>query len=193
MSAGYVYVLAFTNGTVKVGRTQDTGKRLNAHKSDARKFGLTVTDEWVSPLHTEWLENEADLKVLAASLGGTPLRQEYFKGVEFAAVAEKARELTFTPPEAGEQDPAGTCCTRPDDGIITAQRAIALEAFSEVTRNLTQLTYAAYRLLDQGKLPSGIEQMGGATAPLVASIMRLLLAEEERMLQHALQEKEKAA
>lgn len=98
MSAGYVYVLAFTNGTVKVGRTQDKGQRMTAHKSAARKFGLTVTDEWVSPLHAEWRANEDALKNIAAGMGGTAHTREYFSGVDFAAVVTEAKRLTYTPP-----------------------------------------------------------------------------------------------
>ena len=94
---GYVYVLGFDNGTVKVGRTQNTVQRLGAHKSGARKLGLTVADEWVSPPHTEWLANEDRLKAIAADLGGTALSAEYFSGVAFAPIVEKASELTFTP------------------------------------------------------------------------------------------------
>jgi hypothetical protein len=102
MNAGYIYVIAFDNGTVKVGRTGDKKVRLNAHKSDARRYGLTVTNSWVSPLHTEWHANEDALKKIAAGLGGTPLKAEYFSGVSFAAVADQAAGLTFTPPPASE-------------------------------------------------------------------------------------------
>jgi hypothetical protein len=104
VNPGYVYVLAFDGGTVKVGRTQDTGKRLNAHKSDAGKFGLTVTDHWLSPPHTEWRENEETLKKIAASLGGTAHRKEYFSGADFAAIVDEARKLPFTePPDTAAQ------------------------------------------------------------------------------------------
>ena len=93
---GYVYVLGFDNGTVKVGRTQNPAQRLGAHQSGARKLGLTVADEWVSPLHAEWLANEDRLKAIAADLGGTALSAEYFCGVAFAPIVEKASELAFT-------------------------------------------------------------------------------------------------
>ena len=76
MSAGHVYVLAFDNGTVKVGQTKNATQRLNTHKSSARGFGLTVTDEWVSPLHAGYRANEDALKGIAASLGGTTTSQE---------------------------------------------------------------------------------------------------------------------
>ena len=104
MNAGYVYVIAFSNGTVKVGKTQNTVQRLYAHKSDARKFGLTITDEWVSPLHAEWHSNELKLKYIAASLAGVPMGREYFSNVGFASVAGRAAGLTFTPPPANEAD-----------------------------------------------------------------------------------------
>ena len=98
MNAGYVYVLAFDNGTVKVGRTQNTSQRLSAHKSEAGKFGVTLTDHWVSPPHTEWMRNEDKLKAIAAGLGGTVHRREYFRGVDYAEVLAAAEQLTFTPP-----------------------------------------------------------------------------------------------
>ena len=97
---GHVYVLGFSNGCVKVGRTQNTSQRLGAHKSMAGKFGLTITDEWLSPQHAEWLQNEDALKGIAAELGGTVAGKEYYSGITFTAVAEKALGLPFTTPEA---------------------------------------------------------------------------------------------
>lgn len=96
MIAGYVYVLAFSNGTIKVGRTKNARQRLSAHKSDARKFGTAVTDQWFSPLHAEWIENETALMKIATELGGVAQGTEYFNGADFAAVVEIARALPFT-------------------------------------------------------------------------------------------------
>lgn len=93
---GHIYVLAFDNGTVKVGRTQDVRQRLGAHRSGARKFGLTIAREWVSPCHAEWRQNEDGLKALAVTLGGIPLSAEYFKDVDFDALAARALELPYT-------------------------------------------------------------------------------------------------
>jgi hypothetical protein len=100
VSAGYVYVLGFSNGSVKVGRSKNGQQRLGDHKSTARKFGLTVTDEWLSPAHVEWERNEEALKAIAADLGGIVAGREYFSGIEFAAVRDKAMTLPFTAPEA---------------------------------------------------------------------------------------------
>ena len=95
MNAGYVYVMAFSNGTVKVGQTQNAGRRLSSHKSSARCFGLAVTGEWVSPLHAEWHANERALKEIAAGLGGTPVSLEYFSDIDFDVLVARARKLPF--------------------------------------------------------------------------------------------------
>ena len=99
MNSGYVYAVAFSHGTVKVGQTKGIAARIGAHKSNARSFGVTVADWWASPVHAEWLQNEEALKVIARDLGGTPTSPEYFTGVDFAALVSEARKLRFTVPE----------------------------------------------------------------------------------------------
>jgi hypothetical protein len=138
MSAGYIYVLAFDNGTVKVGRTQNTVQRMYAHKSDARKFGLTITDEWLSPLHAEWDSNELQLKYFAAGLADVPMGREYFSNISFASVVSRATELAFTPPPASEAD----------EGITTIPAHTTLRAI-RVARGLTSPMLAA-KIAEQG-------------------------------------------
>lgn len=102
MNAGYVYVIAFDSGLIKVGQTKNARTRFNTHQRTARSFGLTVADRWESPLHVGWLENERALKRIASELGGKPTTPEYFSGVSFGALTEKARDLPFEPPAAAE-------------------------------------------------------------------------------------------
>ena len=94
---GYVYVLEFTSGLVKPGRTQDPRSRLGDHAKSARLFGAELADWWVSPLHDGWKGNEESLIAFASDLGGVPLTTEYFSGVDFADLLMKARALTFAP------------------------------------------------------------------------------------------------
>lgn len=108
MSAGHVYVIAFSNGITKVGKTRNPAQRMGAHQADARKFSLTITDEWMSPLHAEWESNELKLKYFAAGLADVPTGREYFSNVSFASVADRAAELTFTLPPAGEAGEGAT-------------------------------------------------------------------------------------
>jgi hypothetical protein len=98
MSGGYVYVIEFGNGTVKVGHTRAIANRLNTHERTARSFGLKVSRCWESPCHDGWLENERELMRLARELGGVPTTPEYFNGVSFDALVEKAGELPFPAP-----------------------------------------------------------------------------------------------
>ena len=74
---GYVYVLEFTSGLVKPGRTQDPRSRLGDHAKSARLFGAELADWWVSPLHDGWKGNEESLIAFASDLGGVPLTPEW--------------------------------------------------------------------------------------------------------------------
>lgn len=105
MNGGYVYVIAFDNGTVKVGCTQKVANRLGAHKRDGRKFGIAIADSWVSPLHVEWEPNEDALKSITARHGGTPAwtGAEYFTGADYALVVDAATQLPFTSPDEGAE------------------------------------------------------------------------------------------
>ena len=173
-AAGYVYVAALSNGTVKVGRSQDAVKRLAGHKTNARTLGLTVADSWTSPLHLEWLSNEDALKKIAADLGGVPEGREAFSGIEFAAVVEKARDLTFTDPEPKQQ---------PDRRLIHGrltprERAVALaavevgmsEALAALLNESTQgLPVTVVAFLDAGITTDWVESLAPeGDAPPVA-------------------------
>ena len=93
---GFIYVIGFSNGTVKVGRSQDLERRLAAHRSHGRKFGADITDKWVSPQHAEWRQNETKLIAIAHELGGRVTAAEYFTGLAFADIVARAQDLPFT-------------------------------------------------------------------------------------------------
>lgn len=99
MNGGYIYLMAFDNGIVKVGCARcakNIGRRLKTHAVGAHNFGITVIEKWVSPPHAGWAGNEDALIQAAHDLGGKPMTREYFKGVSFEALLEKARQLPFT-------------------------------------------------------------------------------------------------
>ena len=183
MSAGHVYVLAFDNGTVKVGQTKNATQRLNTHKSSARGFGLTVTDEWVSPLHAGYRANEDALKGIAASLGGTPTSQEYFSGVDFAAVVEKAQELTFATPEAAPPEPGMKLPEYWDETFperTAREHAIRDAAAEWVTSALAHEVTFARMFLDAGGTPSDADPI----AVRMGDIMRSILEWENKVKPH---------
>jgi T5orf172 domain len=122
MNAGHVYVLAFGNGIVKVGRTQNLKRRMWNHKSAARKSGTVVADSWVSPLHVEWEIHEDTLKEIAAKYGGRPLSPEYFEGADYASIVSAATRLPFTPPSDETADGAGPECPRRPPSVSLSVR-----------------------------------------------------------------------
>jgi hypothetical protein len=185
MNAGHVYVLAFDNGTVKVGQTQNAPQRLSSHKSIARGFGLTVTGEWVSPPHAGYRANEDALKAIAASLGGTPTSQEYFSGVDFAAVVEKAQELTFTAPEAGESpEPDAEDPAQPAEPPQMTAREIAIrdDATKSVADAIAYEVTVARQFLDWGGTPGDIYAVKGASR--MGDMMQLILTREHEIARH---------
>lgn len=103
MISGYVYVIAFDDGTLKVGRSQDAEIRLRTHGQTAKGFGLSVTGKWSSPEHVGWVENEAALKALAEELGGVCRGDEWFTGVDFGELVARAANLKFSPPNRPEK------------------------------------------------------------------------------------------
>jgi hypothetical protein len=132
-TAGHVYVVAFDNGIVKVGRTQNLTNRLRSHKGDGRRFGITLTDSWASPLHVEWLMNEETLKTIAVKHGGTPTCAEYFTGADYALVAGAAARLPFTPPrEIASRRPL-KCPKGHENARMCAIRVGALDAGARET------------------------------------------------------------
>ena len=181
MNAGHVYVLAFDNGTVKVGQTQNATQRLNSHKSAARGFGLTVTDEWVSPPHVGYRANEDALKAIAVNLGGTPTSQEYFNGVDWATVVEKAEvELTFATPAPDVEDPTGPGEEPPQR--TAREVAIRDHAVEWVETALAQEVTAARLFLDLGRGPEDMYGIGGVDR--IGDIMRLILNHENGIKLH---------
>lgn len=103
MESGHVYALQFSDGTVKVGRTEEAQDRLRAHEQTAKGFGLSVTGKWLSPEHAGWVENEGALKRLAGELGGTCRGSEWFAGVDFGELTARASGLKFPEPVKADE------------------------------------------------------------------------------------------
>ena len=180
MNAGHVYVLAFDNGTVKVGQTQNATQRLNSHKSAARGFGLTVTDEWLSPLHVGWRANEDALKAIATGLGGTVANQEYFSGVDFAVVVEKAQELTFATPEPDAEN-----LTQPaEEAPQRTARDVAIRdaATEQAARVLAEEASIAREFLDMG-IPASFD-CDLPTGGHMGRVMKFILQQEDEIGKH---------
>jgi len=97
---GYLYVLEVTGGIIKVGFSVEPKARLKQHARASEKKALTVTREWVSPVHVEAGLNEEELIASCERLGGVScMGREWFSGVRFDDAVAAAMRLDCTAPE----------------------------------------------------------------------------------------------
>jgi hypothetical protein len=90
---GYLYVVGFSNGIVKVGKTGNPRGRIGSHRDGAERFGVHIEDLWLSVPHRNYSVNE---RSLIALMGESRHGAEYFDCKSFEAAVEIAeRELDF--------------------------------------------------------------------------------------------------
>jgi hypothetical protein len=92
---GYLYVIGFSSGPVKVGQTADPRRRFAEHRRDAGAYGVKISNFWISIAHSNYLANEVELIDLCLGFG-TPVKREYFHGADFDVVARGAADLFET-------------------------------------------------------------------------------------------------
>ncbi|MET7795691.1 hypothetical protein [Streptomyces decoyicus] len=95
---GYVYVVGFQSGLVKVGMSGKPKIRLSKYVKDGIIHGNPVTQTWLSPPHMQHVANESRLIKYCASRGLLATgreRGEYFTGLDFDTVRAFAQSLEF--------------------------------------------------------------------------------------------------
>lgn len=94
--SGYIYVIEFSNGTIKVGNTTDPASRLGSHASTASAFNITADRVWISSPHATYIRSENRLIEATAHIAGGRRRREYFSGVSFETVRDLAQSIAST-------------------------------------------------------------------------------------------------
>lgn len=92
---GYVYVLSFDCGRVKVGRTIDPWTRVDELSRRARRRGATVLSGWVSVPHLGMAQTEDTLLSWCRSEAAAEPENEYFTGLTFNQVVQQALSLRY--------------------------------------------------------------------------------------------------
>ncbi|BBL77396.1 helix-turn-helix domain-containing protein [Methylomagnum ishizawai] len=89
---GYCYVVLFSNGFVKGGKSRDVFKRCKTHKATAAALGLSVKGAFYTEPHGDYHASE---KRLLSALAEASERRvgEFFRGVEEAAALEALDSL----------------------------------------------------------------------------------------------------
>ncbi len=93
---GYVYVICFSTGVVKIGRSSEIERRLETHRRDAIARGIRVVHVWASPLHAGAAENERKLIRFAEGRFSRPeAGRECFPHADWIAIVDYAKGLRY--------------------------------------------------------------------------------------------------
>jgi hypothetical protein len=89
---GYLYVVEFSTGAIKVGQTINLKQRLAKHRRDAEAIDVAITDYWYSEPHRQYEVNEKTLLRYCARLG-RKAKNEYFHGLGLGTASAYADRL----------------------------------------------------------------------------------------------------
>lgn len=84
---GHIYIIRFSTGVVKVGKSINPRGRIGAHFNDAQKFSAGIDQLWLSVRHRNFSENET---LLLSQMGNPSHGSEYFSGKSFEEIVETA-------------------------------------------------------------------------------------------------------
>lgn len=90
-----VYVMQFSNGVIKIGRTSNFERRKHQHGAAAQAHGHDVVASWASAPHHNVVATERALVEAMLAAGGVQRGREYFSGVSFEEACRHAAALPF--------------------------------------------------------------------------------------------------
>jgi hypothetical protein len=96
-----IYIIEFSSGVVKAGRSISVVRRMQVHQRAAAIFGVQVARYWVSEdVSADVVAFEARLLSEIAAIADTRIRDEYFAGVSFEICVNVANRIRSTKVEA---------------------------------------------------------------------------------------------
>lgn len=99
---GVLYILEFSSGLIKVGRTAQPKKRVETHLRHIRLYaGASLVRGWLSPFHENFLSTEAALIGRGHALSRSVQGNEFLVGAPFPELVSFARTLLYLPPMQG--------------------------------------------------------------------------------------------
>ncbi|MFI7330668.1 GntR family transcriptional regulator [Micromonospora aurantiaca (nom. illeg.)] len=144
---GYIYVLEFSNGVIKVGSTKNPRQRLQVHVKDFQLSGATLDRYWLSEPFPEYLVAESKLIEYGTAESESVIRKEYFTGLVFGEVVAAAEELCD---ELADSN-AGT--VKPDEETDVARVPVNQAAWRHIATDIKGKVKAG-KLEPHIKLPS---------------------------------------
>lgn len=141
-SEGYVYVLLFMNGTVKVGRTTNPTARITSHRHDADAHGNPLTNYWVSKKLVNMEEAEHRLIAYCQDRGTCVAGKEWFRAVPYMELVDFAIGMS-----TAFEDPDGVTSYE-IDRAVTLLTGLGYTVHPPVERSTTDV--GSYFVRDKG-------------------------------------------
>ena len=91
---GFCYIVLFSNGFVKGGKTKDIFKRYKTHKATAIALGISVKKAFYTEFHPDYHANEKRL-LSALSAASKERVGEFFRGVTEISAVQALNSLGF--------------------------------------------------------------------------------------------------
>lgn len=138
MYHGCIYVIAFDDGSLKVGKTRRPKARLSTHFNKAHEHGVAVLDLWVSDPHIEYADNE-NLLIDDLRARAEVRVRETFTGTGFSEAARFASALPHTclsDAEIADRQRRETAWTR-DEAKTWLSKVLIPPSGGELGRRLT--------------------------------------------------------
>jgi hypothetical protein len=159
--ADFLYVCAFDNGAIKVGRSSDPDSRIAQHEDRVSCFGVLLAEKHIVLCVGHITAAESDLIARCTGAAKKRLNHEWFFGLVYAEVCEWANECAAAAPPAA-------VITRTEDGKID---------FAAVTRALSAAGVSQTAMADYCKCsqPSISDLMNGRSKEPSYSIGAALL------------------
>ena len=90
---GYLYILEYSTGVIKVGRSLAKMGRIRYHSEYAKSLDVDVLNTWVSEPVDNLLKKENDLVLWCINNASQRLSAETFKGFHFDQVKDAADQI----------------------------------------------------------------------------------------------------
>ena len=87
--AGFCYVIAFSDGVIKAGRTNDLFSRYESHRVDAKNRGISIDAIAFTSQHESYKDTEALMLEQLVDVCESRIRKEYFTGISFDDAAKE--------------------------------------------------------------------------------------------------------
>lgn len=169
-----IYVLEFSDGTLKVGRSNNCAHRIETHRKNAATFGIKVEQQWTSKAHVNTHDTEAALVAYCHQRAKETIRVEWFHGLEFSKVVAHAETLNYDTNFTAHAREKGQRA----EALVEAMRGFwgQPEKLGDITEQMKGLVHQTHEMY---------AQLDASTSRLISTQRRYIQVLENLVSEHA--------